>query len=71
MYRSGGRDTAWDVTVTHPLQGNTIASEAITPGFAVAEAYARKMRKGEEVCRRQGIPFIPLAVESCHVEVSV
>ena len=63
-YWLGGRDTAWDVTVTHPLQGATVASAAITPGHAAAEAYARKMREGEEVCRRQGITFIPLALES-------
>ena len=40
---SGGRDTAWDVTVTHPLQAATVATAATTSGHAAEEAYRRKM----------------------------
>jgi len=63
-YWSGGRDTAWDVTVTHPLQAATVARAATTPGHAASEAYDRKMRLAAEGCRRQGLVFIPLAMES-------
>ena len=57
-----GRLTAWGVTVNHPLQAATVARAATTPGYEIAEAYAREMREGEELCRRQGITFIPLAI---------
>ena len=52
--------TAWDVTVTHPLQVATLARAATTPGYASK----RKMREVAEECKRQGIEFIPLAVRS-------
>ena len=63
-YWSGGRDTAWDVTVTHPLQAATVARSATLPGHAAKEAHSRKMREAGELCRRQGIVFIPLALET-------
>ena len=63
-YWSGGRDTAWDVTVTHPLQRATVTRAATTPGHAADKAYSRKMRAAGEECRQQGIVFIPLAVET-------
>ena len=63
-YWSGGRDTAWDVTVTHPLQRATVAKATTTPGHAASEAFNRKMRVAGEECRRQGIVFTPLAVET-------
>ena len=61
---TGGRDTALDVTVVNPLQAATVAGAATTPGFALTFAYERKLREVEEACRRQGILFLPLAVES-------
>ena len=36
---------------------------AATPGTALTVAYERKIRKSFEECRRQGVAFIPLAVE--------
>ena len=63
-YWSSGRDTAWDVTVTHPLQKATVAKAVTVPGHAANEAYARKMREAGEECRRQGIVFTPLALET-------
>ena len=63
-YWSGGRDTAWDVTVTHPLQAATVVKAASSPGHAAKEAYARKMREAGELCQSQGIVFTPLALES-------
>ena len=61
---TGGQDTAWDVTVTHPLQAATVAGAAINPGHALEVAVERKNRGALEDCRRQGIKFIPLAMES-------
>ena len=37
---------------------------ATTPGFALTYAHTRKMQGAAEDCRRQGIAFLPLAVES-------
>ena len=63
-YWAGGRDAALDVTVVNPLQAATMAGAATTPGHALTYAYTRKMRGAEDDCRRQGIAFLPLAVES-------
>ena len=63
-YWTGGRDTAWDVTVTHPLQAATVARAASCPGHAAKEAHSRKMREAGELCRSQGIIFTPLALET-------
>ena len=61
---AGGRDAAIDVTVVNPLQGATLAQAATTPGYALTFAFDRKVRGAAEDCRRQGIAFLPLAVES-------
>ena len=63
-YWTGGKGTALDVTVTNPLQIATVAQASITAGHALTVAYNRKMRDAAEVCRRQGITFLPLAAES-------
>ena len=65
----GGQDTAWDVTVIHPLQAATVAGAAASPGHAPEVAVKRKNSGALEDCRRQDIKFIPLAVDSlggCH-----
>ena len=61
---SGGLDAALDVTITHPLQNLTVAEAAVTPGHAMSVAYERKMRGAGELCRGQGIAFIPVVAES-------
>ena len=61
---TAGKDTAWDGTVTHPLQVGMVIKAVTTPGHAASEAYARKMREVGEQCRRKGMVFIPLALES-------
>ena len=61
---AGGRDAALDVTVINPLQKDTVAGAAATPGSALLVAFNRKVRGAEEQCRRQGLAFIPLAAES-------
>ena len=63
-YWCSGRDTAWDVTVTHSLQKSTVTKAVTLPGHAANKAYTRKMREAWEECRRQGIVFTPLALET-------
>ena len=59
-----GRDAAIDVTVINPLQQQTVAEAAATPGHSLDVAYDRKMRGAADDCQRQGVAFIPLAFES-------
>ena len=41
-----------------------MAKAVTVPGHAANEAYARKIREAGEECRRQGIVFTPLALET-------
>jgi hypothetical protein len=61
---AGGLDVALDITVVNPLQQQTVAEAAATPGHALSFAYNRKMRGAAEDCQRQGMVFLPIAVES-------
>ena len=61
---SNGKDTAFDVTVTNPLQEALVRGAATTPGHAAQEAHRRKLDKSWEPCHRQGIAFLPISVES-------
>ena len=61
---TGGKDTALDVTVINPLQSAEVRGAAATPGHALNTAHKRKLDKSWEACQRQGIEFIPIAVES-------
>ena len=61
---SNGRDAALDVTVINPLQDSQVRGAATTPGHAYNGAHKRKLDKSWEPCHRQGITFLPLAVES-------
>ena len=58
------QDCALDVTVTHPLRPTIVDGAVVTAGHAVVEAHRRKMTSTAEDCRREGIVFLPLAVES-------
>ena len=60
---TGRRDAALDVTVVTPLQTATVAEAAVTPGYALTFAYQSKIRGAAEDWRREGIAFLPLAVE--------
>ena len=61
---AGGLDAALDVTITHPLQDATRAGAATTPGHAMTVAFNNKCRVTEDLCREQGIAFIPIVAES-------
>ena len=63
-YWNGGKDAALDVTVVNPLQRATLPQAAINPGHALQFAFERKINGAAEDCRREGIDFVPLAVES-------
>ena len=60
----GGRDAALDVTVISSLQDKTVAGAAVTPGHALTVAYDRKVADAAELCRQQGIVFVPLPFEA-------
>ena len=59
-----GKDCALDVTVVNPLQEALVGGAAETPGHALQVAHKRKLDKSWEACSREGICFVPLAVES-------
>ena len=61
---AGGLDAALDVTITHPLQDATRARAATNPGHAMTVAFENKCRVTEDLCREQGITFIPVVAES-------
>ena len=48
----------------NPLQRATLPQAAINPGHALQFAFERKINGAAEECRREGIDFVPLAVES-------
>ena len=41
-----------------------VAREAEEPGFALEFAHERKLRGAEDLCRQQGLAFLPLVAES-------
>ena len=59
-----GQDAALDITIVHPLQRETVAGAAATPGYALTYAHDRKMRGASEACRAAEITFIPIVFES-------
>ena len=59
-----GRPAALDVTVVSPLQQQTLSQAASESGYALLVAEARKNVVHLEECRRIGVIFQPLAVES-------
>ena len=61
---AGALDAALDVTVINPLQEAQVQGAAASPGHALEAAQKRKLDKSWEACHRQGIEFIPIAVES-------
>ena len=52
------------MTVVNPLQRATLPQAAINPGHALQFAFERKINDAAEDCRREGIDFVPLVVES-------
>ena len=59
-----GKDGVIDVTVTGPLSPSTVAGAAAEAGSALLKACQRKVRDTAEACRREGIVFLPFAMET-------
>jgi hypothetical protein len=59
-----GRDTALDVTVVSPLLTDRLANSITTPSHTLTCAFNDKCRDYLAACKREGIAFIPLPVET-------
>ena len=61
-----GKDTALDVTVVSSLQPTLVERVATDPepGYALTYAFNNKMRKHGQACRREGMVFLPMPIES-------
>jgi hypothetical protein len=64
QYHRGFSSTAFDVTVTHPLQKKYIDIATGEAGVAAQAAHNRKLEKTLEDCKKEGLHFVPLAWES-------
>ena len=64
QYHRGFASSAFDVTITHPLQQKYKEIAMEEAGMVAEEAHDRKLLKSLEVCQREGIHFVPLAWES-------
>jgi hypothetical protein len=64
QYHRGFSSSAFDVTVAHPLQKKYIDVAMDDAGVAAQEAHDRKHQKALEVCKEEGLHFVPLAWES-------
>ena len=64
QYHRGFSSTAFDVTVTHPLQKKYIEVANGEAGVAAQAAHNRKLEKTLEDCKKEGLHFVPLAWES-------
>jgi hypothetical protein len=64
QYHRGFSTSAFDVTVAHPLQKKHIEVAMSDAGVVAQAAHDRKLQKSLEVCREEGIQFVPLAWES-------
>jgi hypothetical protein len=60
--RCQGRPTAFDVTVTSPLQQACLRKTIEDANFALTRASDFKRGKCRQVCADRGLGFIPLAV---------
>ena len=58
-----GRDTAIDVSVVNCLQGSMVTKVAADGGFPVEAAHSKKVKKYRERCEREGMVFLPLALD--------
>ena len=61
---TNGMDTAMDVTVVNPLQRLMVEQAAATPRYALKTRFREKMTRHGEDCRRAGLVFVPLVVET-------
>ncbi len=63
QYHRGFASSAFDVTITHPLQEKFKEIAMEEPGVVAEEAHDKKLQKSLEVCQKEGPHFVPLAWE--------
>ena len=63
-YHRGFASSAFDITISHPLQKKYLDIAMAEAGVVAEEAHDRKLLKSLGVCQREGIHFVPLAWES-------
>ena len=61
---SDGKDGAIDVTVTSPLASSNVAGAEAQAGASLAKACQRKVGDTADACRREGLVFLPFAMET-------
>ena len=59
-----GKDTALDVSEVSPLQFQLVKKASEETGSAARKRYKEKTTKFSEACKREGIEFFPLVVET-------
>lgn len=59
-----GGPTAVDVTVVSPLQKALVKGAAEEAGKSLQVAFGRKLRTHDAACRKEGLSFLPLVVET-------
>ena len=64
QYHRGFATSAFDVTVSHPLQKKYLTVAMEEAGVVAQEAHDRKLQKSLALCREEGIHFVPLAWET-------
>lgn len=64
QYHRGFASSAFDVTISHPLQKKYIQVAMEEGGVAAQDAHDKKLQKSLAVCGREGLHFVPLAWES-------
>jgi len=64
QYHRGFASSAFDVTISHPLQKKFIEIAMEEAGVVAEEAHDRKLQKSLAMCEKEGIHFVPLAWES-------
>ena len=61
---TNGKDSAIDVTVASPLCPSHVDEAAAQAGAAMEKACKRKVRETAAACQREGIVFLPFALET-------
>ena len=61
---SDGKDGAIDVTVTSPLASSNVAGAEAQAGASLAKACQRKVGDTADACQREGLVFLPFAMET-------
>jgi hypothetical protein len=63
-HRCQGRPTAFDVTVTSPLQPSYVKGTIADPTVALEGAAEMKYKKCKIACEKKGLAFVPLPVST-------